>query len=416
MTQMSGSRSAVVIGGGIGGLSAAVGLNRIGWHVTVLEQAPLLREVGAGISLMANAQRSLDRLGVGAAVRAAAAPMLPGGEGIRAPSGRRLMYAANAKFVARHGLSAIVLLRPELHRVLRTALPDSSLRTGAKVTGVITEPGSAGARVVYHTDGTPRIVEADLVIGADGLNSLVRRLLWPHAPAPSYSGHSVWRGITAIPFTPPEKGGNTWGRGKQFGRMPLADGRVYWYAVANTPVGARNADELHEVRRRFGSWHHPIPALIEATPPDTVLHHDVFELATPLPRYVAGHVALLGDAAHAMTSDLGQGACQALEDAVVLCAALAAEPDVHTALARYDEQRRPRTQMITEASRRMGRMTLLDRRLAVLARNIMVRVMPPSAGERRLAQIGDWHPPELTRPVAAQHTDNSTTRLTPGAS
>lgn len=396
----AGSRSAVVVGGGIGGLSTAIGLNRIGWSVTVLERRPALREVGAGISLMSNGLRSLDQLGVGDAIRALSATMRPGGDGVHTPKGRRLMRPTNSEFVRSHGLSTIVLLRPELQRVFCDALPASCLRTGAEVIEVLNRPGG-GALVGYRTREGDHTVEADVVVAADGVNSRLRWMLWPDAPEPIYSGHSVWRGITGRPFSPRDLGGTTWGKGQEFGRMPLADGRVYWYAVANTPAGEHRADERAEVLRRFGSWHNRIPAMIQSTPAGTVLHHDVFELRTPLPSYVSGSIALLGDAAHAMTSDLGQGACQALEDAVVLCATLAEEDTVPAALARYDQARRPRTQMITEASRRMGRMKLMERPLGFLTRNLAMLVTPPRAGERAMARIGDWQPPELPGPIRA---------------
>ncbi|MBP2327282.1 2-polyprenyl-6-methoxyphenol hydroxylase-like FAD-dependent oxidoreductase [Kibdelosporangium banguiense] len=391
---MNSAPKAVVVGAGIGGLCVAAGLIRIGWRVRVLERSPRPREVGAGMSLMVNARRALDQLGVGAEVRARSATMMPGGQGVRLPSGRRLMPGADADFVAEHGLSAIVLLRRDLQDVLLSALTDGCLRTGARVTDVRWDPAGGPACVVYHTDEGTRTIEGDLVVGADGVNSRIRSLLQPDAHPPVYSGHSVWRGISECTM-PDEPGGNTWGRGRQFGRMPLRDGRVYWYAVANTPLGQSSDDELGEVRRRFGTWHDPIPALLDSTPGDTVLHHDVFELDPPLSSYVSGCVALLGDAAHAMTSDIGQGACQSIEDAVVLCAALAEQPDVSAALARYDEQRRPRAQMIVEASRRMGELTMRERRWQVLARNAMVRMVPRRSRERALAAVGDWQPPVL---------------------
>jgi 2-polyprenyl-6-methoxyphenol hydroxylase-like FAD-dependent oxidoreductase len=159
------------------------------------------------------------------------------------------------------------------------------------------------------------------------------------------------------------------------------------------------------VLERFGRWHHPIPDLVTATPADTVLHHDIFELAVPLPSYVRGRAALLGDAAHAMISDLGQGACQALEDAVVLCAALAAEPDIAAALRVYDQQRRPRAQRIATASRQMGRLTLMEGKARVLLRNMAVRAAPAAAGRRRLTEIGGWSPPDL--PVGVPPTSGS---------
>lgn len=393
MSETSGRNCAVVVGAGIGGLSSAIGLRGIGWDVLVLERSDVLREVGAGISLMSNARRCLDHLGVGGAVRDGGATMVPGGEGVRTPSGRRLMSPVDGDFVDQHDLTAVIVLRPQLLRILADALPPGIVQTSAEVTNVIAESGL----VVYRTPTASYSVEADLVVGADGLNSTVRSALWPDTRPPIYSGHSVWRGMTAAEFSEP--GGNTWGRGQQFGRMPLADGRVYWYAVANTPVGQRHSDEREQVLSRFSSWHQPIPALINATPADTVLHHDVFELAEPLLSYVSGNVALVGDSAHAMTSDLGQGACQALEDAVVLCASVAAESDVPAALASYNRQRLPRTQTIAEASRRMGYMTLMERPLPLLMRNLIVRIMPLSVGQRRLSEIGDWNPPKLSSTV-----------------
>jgi 2-polyprenyl-6-methoxyphenol hydroxylase-like FAD-dependent oxidoreductase len=388
------SRHAVLIGGGIGGLSAAVGLHRLGWRVTVLERDASPRETGAGISLLTNAQRALDWLGVGDKVRAGSATMVPGGEGLRAPSGRRLQRPGDPAFLHDHGLTIVVLPRPELHGVLRDALPPDALRSGAEVIDVADLPD--GAVVSYRGERGEETVRGDVVIAADGTYSRIRRLRWPLAPAPVYSGHSVWRGIAQGVDGRAEPGGSTWGRGLEFGRMPLSGDRVYWFAVANTPAGARFGDDHAEVRRRFGTWHDPIPELIAATPADRVLHHDVLELPRPLPSYVRGRVALLGDAAHAMTSDLGQGACQTLEDAVVLCAALAAEADIPRALACYDEQRRPRTQAIAEASRRMGRLKLTERRLELLRRNTMMRIMSPRAGQEGVARVADWHPPLLT--------------------
>ncbi|AUG78925.1 Putative FAD-depending monooxygenase [Kitasatospora sp. MMS16-BH015] len=391
-------RSAVVVGGGIGGLAAAVGLHRTGWRVTVLERAPEPREAGAGISLLTNAQRALDLLGLGDAVRANAAVMAPGGEGLRLASGRRLQPPADPAFLRERGLSLLVLTRPALHGLLRAALPDGALRTGAAVTRVVDQGGSA---VAFHrTPEGEQAVSGDLVIAADGAFSAIRSALWPQVPPPVYSGHSVWRGIAEGVDSAAEPGGSTWGRGLEFGRMPLGGDRVYWFAVANTPEGRRFPDEHAEVLRRFGSWHQPVPALIAATPLGGVLRHDVFELAQPLPGYVSGRVAVLGDAAHAMTSDLGQGACQALEDAAVLCAVLAAQDDIPRALADYDEQRRPRSQSIVEASRRMGELKLTERPWQLLRRNARMRRTQPRASQQGLAMVGDWHPPALPEPAA----------------
>lgn len=155
-------------------------------------------------------------------------------------------------------------------------------------------------------------------------------------------------------------------------------------------------DPLGELRRRFCAWHEPIRALLDATDPGAVLHHDVNELRTPLPSYAVGSVALLGDAAHAMTPNLGQGACQALEDAVTLAAALGSELTVEAALARYDAERRPRSQAVARAARQAGRMgQQLAHPLPVALRNTAMRLTPSRVAVRMILRHHDWIPPSL---------------------
>jgi 2-polyprenyl-6-methoxyphenol hydroxylase-like FAD-dependent oxidoreductase len=174
------------------------------------------------------------------------------------------------------------------------------------------------------------------------------------------------------------------GPGERFGYIPLPDGRVYCYAAANTPEGATD-DGLAGLRRRFGGWHDPIPALLAAAEPGGVLHHDLYELP-PLQTYTAGKVVLVGDAAHAMTPNLGQGACQALEDAVVLGHVMASGDGPGA----YDRQRRPRTQMIARRSRRLGVAAQWASPEAVRLRNTALRLLPSSLFARSLAPVLDW--------------------------
>jgi 2-polyprenyl-6-methoxyphenol hydroxylase-like FAD-dependent oxidoreductase len=136
---------------------------------------------------------------------------------------------------------------------------------------------------------------------------------------------------------------------------------------------------------RFAGWHDPIPALLEAADPGAVLHHDLYELP-PLKTYTSGRVVLAGDAAHAMTPNLGQGACQALEDAVVLGQVMTDGDGLYA----YDRKRRPRTQMITRRSRRMGAVGQWASPAAVSLRNTALRLLPSSSFSRSLAPVLDW--------------------------
>ncbi|OIJ84951.1 FAD-dependent oxidoreductase [Streptomyces sp. MUSC 14] len=381
--------TAVVVGGGIGGLAAAIGLYRIGWAVTVLERASLREDAGAGISLAANGLRALDELGVGKAVREASQGQYSGGT--RTPRGGRLTRLDGSALEKAVGTPITGIPRSALHRILRDCLPAASLVIGSEVAGV----EQAGPGTV-QVDCGATVLNADLVVAADGIGSNVRSRLFPDHPGPVHSGSTVLRAITEHAVDLRTDFELTWGRGSEFGHIAFLDGRAEWHAVLSHPAGTRFADPLAEVRRRFHTWHDPIPALLDATRPAAVLHHDVSELRTPLPAYAVGRIALLGDAAHAMTPNLGQGACQALEDAVTLAAALGAESTVETALARYDAVRRPRSQAVARAARQAGRMgQQLSHPLAVTLRNTAMRLTPSRVATRMILRHHAWVPPSL---------------------
>ncbi|MFH8613080.1 FAD-dependent monooxygenase [Streptomyces sp. NPDC018029] len=387
---------AVVIGGGIGGLGAAIGLHASGWSVTVLERAPSLEPVGSGIGLAPNGQRALDVLGLGDRVRALAA--WQGDGGMRARSGRWLVRTSAAEAEAAYGGSLVMLHRATLIGLLVSALPAEALRTGTRAR--VADPGAADRRAVVTTgDGD---IEADLVVGADGIDSAVRTALFPAHPRPVYAGFTAWRFVIPAPdepFTPHE----TWGRGGVWGTHPLRDGRVYAYATARLPEGGRAPDsEKAELERRFADWHDPIPGLIAAAANEDILRNDVRQLTTPLAAYHRGRVALVGDAAHAMTPSLGQGGNQAIEDAVVLAHHMAPGGDLAAGLAGYSAARVPRTTDIVRRAARASRVTHLRSAPLIAVRDTLISAatrLGPNFILRGFSSIADWCPPQA--PYAA---------------
>jgi 2-polyprenyl-6-methoxyphenol hydroxylase-like FAD-dependent oxidoreductase len=370
----------LIAGAGIGGLTAAIALQRAGIEVDVFERAPALLEVGAGISLWPNAVKVLDRLGVGPTVRAAGVSAYNGG--IHDWRGRLLAAADSGELEHEFGAPMLILHRADLLDTLHRAAGPARVHLGTAVQGFIDADDHVELRLA---DG--RTVRGDVLIGADGIRSVVRAQLFPGV-APRNAGQTTWRGI--VQFSAPPGAafwGESWGAGTRFGLLPIAGERVYWFAVrdasaqAAVPQGHRA-----ELLRLFGTWHAPIPELIAATDESAILHNDIADLA-PLPTWTQGRVTLLGDAAHATTPNLGQGGCQAIEDAVVLARALHDGADVNAALRTYEGQRIGRANMITELSRRVGIMGGWAHPVACWLRNTLTAYTPRGVRMRMLRPI-----------------------------
>ncbi|GAA4245690.1 hypothetical protein GCM10022255_014050 [Dactylosporangium darangshiense] len=445
---------AIVVGGGIGGLATARGLALRGWDVTVLERQPTLEAAGAGLSLWPNALLALDWLGLGDRVRAAGAPITGGGlrtasgtwltrvrmtaPPVDAPSTAHPVTAPHPAGGVPHGAGGAAHLAHPAHAA--GGVPHPADAAGgvphaaggaaylAHPAGGASDGGAgvgAGGPIVVHradlheilADGLEvrtgaevrdvRELDADLIVGADGIGSVVRAAYAPQVRIRD-SGQVSWRAVVpAEAMGGALEGGETMGPGGlRFGHVPMGRRGVYWYAAAPAPLRTDAKEtQLDQLRRAFGGWHVPIPALLAATDPATLLHHPLLDLHPVAPMRFGARTALVGDAAHAMTPNLGQGACQALEDAVTLAGFVPAgdtgrDGEVEAALRRYDAERRPRVALVARRSWQVGRVAGARGAVASAVVRTLARLTPASATTRGAERIAAWTPPTPSPVVA----------------
>ena len=358
---MSAGGSAAIVGAGIGGLGAAVGLRRAGWDVTVYERADELRPLGAGLSIWPNGVRALRTLGLGEL--AEGAPR--GGGALRRADGSVLAEFEPDVIAERYGAPLVGLHRAELHDALADAAGRDSVRLGAEVVGL------AGNELRF-ADGSS--AEAELIVGADGIESTLRAAIVDDG-APRDSGIVAFRGVATFDGDVPA--GEWWGEASVAGLLPLKDGRVYWY------LAFRGEPERGELDRRLEGYGAPVPQIVAATPPSEVLVHRLYD-RRPAGGWSSGRATLLGDAAHPMLPFLGQGACAALEDAVTLAAQFDRDVEVEDALPAYELARYARTKGLVEGSARAARIALI---FGSRFRNALVARTPASMRLRQLDRV-----------------------------
>lgn len=367
--------SALIVGAGIGGLATAITLRRIGVEALVIERTPILSEIGAGLLLSPNACRVLEILGVEEDLRKAAVET-PCWE-LLDRAGRSL---ANLK-IAAPGEHCLSTRRSDLQAALLKALPSAAIRTGSEAVAV----EDCGSHVeVSLTDGS--VLRAGRVIAADGANSARRRHLWPERVM-SYRGYVGWRGIVDG-YVPEgwESGRVTesWGKGSRFGIGHVGGGRTYWYATANRSKAEKDIPiSLECLRDDFASWHGPVRELLGRMDPAGLLQHPIYD-SRPHWHWRRGErIVLLGDAAHPLTPNLGQGAAMALEDAL----ALANYWKHSDAMARYERSRRGRLVAILAASRCVGSMIQWEHPLLCGMRDLQLRWTPDALARTALRTL-----------------------------
>lgn len=361
-----------IIGGGIGGLAMGLALQQAGIQFSLFERASKLTEVGAGITLWANAIAGLAQLEIADAICTAGQEVVLGE--LRRSDGRVLSCTPVQKISHRVGYPSIAIHRTDLQSQLLQLLDRSAIHMNHPCVGVEQRNGEV---VAHFSNGASHA--SNLLIAADGIRSIVHHNLFGEAQF-NYCGYVCYRGVTQYqsPLLHPGEAFESWGKGKRFGVMPLSGGRIYWFANLPAPYNSTDSSSQRTLLQAFKGWHKPIEAIIDATHSLAILRHPI--VTRKLPRcWNIGNIVLLGDAAHPMTPDLGQGACQAIEDAMTLADSLVRLSSTHKAIAEYQHRRYHRVAAIVRASYFQGKVAGWSNPLFCAIRNAAMRAIPQTA-------------------------------------
>lgn len=367
-----------ITGGGIAGLTTAIALQRISLNPVIFEAAPVIREIGAGIGLGANAFRALHHLGIDKEV-------IEAGRDLSAFT----IYNEKGKVLSRtvpgqhrHGPENFAIHRAVLHNILLSHVEPQSVRTNKRLSDIVTE--GEKLRLLFSDGSTDQV---DHLVAADGIHSVVRKKMLP-ASSIKYSGYTCWRAIIDNSTLQWQQSSETWSRKGRFGMVPLNFDKLYWYACLNTPPGNEQLKKytVQDLKKHFGGFHHPIAAILDLTKNEDLVHGDIIDL-DPINRFAFGNIVLIGDAAHATTPNLGQGACQAMEDAVVLAQEIKKSSDFSQAIRNFEQRRLKRTHMIARQSRFLGKLAQLENPLAIGLRNTLLRLTPERIKEKEMKKI-----------------------------
>lgn len=372
----------LISGGGIAGLTMGIALRKKGFETEIFESSPVLGPVGAGIAIGANAVKVLRLLGMEEEFRGLANKMEKAA--ILDRKGKEIMETISIRLKDGRQAEVFAVHRADLHELLHRHYT-GELHTGSK--GISRE--EKNGKVILHL-GDGRKAEGDFLVAADGIHSPLRHAVLPGSRL-RYSGLGCWRGVTD--HIPPgiAKGllSETWGPKGRFGIVPVGGNRVYWFATCPARQGDEKMKSMKaiDLKEYYAGYHSNVHKILDAALQLPVLYNELSDLE-PIGNFAFGRMALAGDAAHATTPNLGQGACQAMEDALVLSHCLAEQPD-EEGLRSYSALRLPRTTTVVNRSWSFGRIAENTSPVLSGIRNAVFRMVPPKWGEKQMRFLFD---------------------------
>lgn len=369
-----------IIGGGVAGLAAAIGFQNNSMDFSLFEQADQLKGIGAGFGLAANAMQALEYLGIREDIEKLGHHLDSykilddKGKVLVAPNTKTLSQQYNQRNFAIH--------RADLHLYLLSQVQPQSLHLGKKAIYLSQKDGTISIR---FADGTMHYTK--YLIIADGVKSPLRQQLIPTA-VPRYAGYTCWRATIDNSTIALQHGSETWGQKGRFGMTPLTHNRIYWYACINATYQSETYRNyrIADLQHHFGHYHDPIPEILSHTQDTDLIWNDIVDIK-PLQHLAYGNILLLGDAGHATTPNMGQGACQALEDVAVLMDELTDKASAPKAFLSFEKRRLQRTRYITKTSKRIGEVAQWENPFMISIRNTILKNIPAKMSQANLEKL-----------------------------
>lgn len=366
-----------IIGGGIGGLTTALALQKNNLDVTIYESAPEIKPVGAGIIMANNAMQVFNKLGIRYKIEKAGHKI--SAIKITDPQLKTLSDVQLNTFENKYGVHNTAIHRGDLQMILAQEIGFENIKLSKRLSKIEQRNGYQ----LTFEDGT--FAHADAVIGADGIKSVVRHQILNIGKLRS-AKQKCWRGVSEFDWAAKynHQAYEAWGKGRRFGFVRINDRKVYWYAVVNENL-VKKTDHLAEL---FAEFNPEVPRMISETPQEKIFVNDIIDLE-PIFQWQKDRVCLIGDAAHATTPNMGQGACQAIEDAYILGKLFGEGKNAEQVFTQYEELRMKKAHYIVNTSSIIGKVSHYENNLAVWLRNTLLRATPSSINEKQMEKVFD---------------------------
>lgn len=373
-------KSISILGAGIAGLSMAIALEKKGIKCQIFEAAPSIRALGAGLVLAANAMQAFDRLGIKDEVIAKGS--LVDQFSIFDHKGNIISCVDSKAISAQYGADNFTIHRAQLHELLLSKIDPDLIHTHKRIVGFEKQPEGM---LLKFEDGS--IHTTDYVIAAEGIHSPTRKTLLPSSKV-RYAGYTCWRAVVDQDQLQLNSTSETWGPQGRFGIVPLANNKVYWFACVNAPANDSTFKnfKVKDLQAHFTDFHEPVPHVLALTKDEQLLWNDIIDIE-PIKQYAFGNIVLIGDAAHATTPNMGQGACMAIEDAVVLADEMSKTQDWQEAFKQFERRRIGRTSYIVNTSWRLGKLAQIENKTLGRIRNVFLRMLPKSSQNQQFKKL-----------------------------